>query len=61
MAAPEQHAYVLRIWLEPSEPRSAWRASVRDVRSRQTHYFSSPEALAAFLQRLGTNPAQAVC
>lgn len=43
--------YVVRIWLEPSmSGPGCWRASVNDVGCRETHYFASPRALAAFLQ-----------
>jgi hypothetical protein len=44
--------YILRVWLEPSQEGSTWRASVTDAKSQEKRYFVSPEALGLFLLEL---------
>ncbi len=41
-------SYLVRLWRHGRH--SGWRASLRDVRSGETHHFAHPEALWAFLQ-----------
>jgi hypothetical protein len=49
--------YILRMWLEPSQEGSSWRASVTDAKAQEKRYFANPEALTLFLKELvGTVP-----
>jgi hypothetical protein len=43
-------SFIVRVWLEPDASRPAWRASVTDAGSAERRFFSSPEALVAFLR-----------
>ncbi|GGL88071.1 hypothetical protein GCM10010840_27660 [Deinococcus aerolatus] len=48
MIGPDtQRWLVVRVWLEPDGAQGKWRASVR--RDDQHRYFTSPEALIAYL------------
>lgn len=50
--------YVLRVWFERDGARRVWRASVR--RDDQHVYFSSPDALMAYLMTtVGTDEESA--
>ncbi|ADH64799.1 hypothetical protein Mesil_2960 [Allomeiothermus silvanus DSM 9946] len=53
MNARLSRVYVVRIWLEPTQGgEGVWRASVTETRTQERRYFTNPEELKQFLERL---------
>ncbi|MCL6569295.1 MAG: hypothetical protein K6T35_10570 [Meiothermus silvanus] len=51
MPAKNAWAYLVRIWLEPTQGgEGVWRASVTETRTQERRYFTNPEELKQFLE-----------
>lgn len=46
---PGEHLYILRMWVDD---KGAWRASVKDLRSKEVRCFGSVDRLLRFMEEV---------
>ena len=50
-AVKSEHLFTLRLWREQADETQVWRASLKDLRTKEVHYFHTLESLMKFLSR----------